>query len=329
MPTAAEPRVLSKSPPPLPTATPPAAPAPDKPAAAAVLPPAAAPVPERPPSPLGKLLTAVVVLALAGGGFYFWQKPGKQELACNALMSEASMKLAAGNMVGARSQAADLASRCEGPVKAQATEMLAALDRQQQASQADCDRKLRQLDNQVADRRILSARNGLDQLDGACADSVAASDLRQKVVATQATTSALEAKVRLDIGEGRLKEAKAGADQLAQLNREHPDLASLNSAIAAAVVASQQVVAPTPPAAVAAPAPVIQVPPAAAANHGELASTFLRDAEQALAQRRFDAAKTFVDSARRIDPNSAQAALLLRRIKDQELQYLREETSIK
>ena len=61
----------------------------------------------------------------------------------------------------------------------------------------------------------------------------------------------------------------------------------------------------------------------------DIAQRFLRDAEQALAQRRFDAAKTFVDSARRIDPNSAQAALMLRRIKDQELQYLREETSIK
>ena len=293
------------------------------------VPPVAAPVPEQLQSPLGKLVAAVVVLALAGGGFYFWQKPGKQELACNASRSEASMKLAAGNMAGARSQAAELASSCDGPVKAQAAEMLAALDRQQQASQADCDRRLRQLDNQIADRRLLSARNGLDQLDGACADSAAAKDLRQKVAAMQTTTSSLEAQVRADIGEGRLKEAKAGADQLAQLNREHPDLASLNSAIAAAVVASQQVVAPPPPAVVTVPGPVLQSPPATSANNGELASTFLRDAEQALVQRRFDAAKTFVDSARRIDPTSAQAASLLRRIKDQELQYLREETSIK
>ncbi len=305
------------------------------PPSAKAVPPAAAPVPEPSPSLLGKLLTAVVILALAGGSFYFWQKPGKQELACNASMSEASMKLAAGNMAGARSQAADLVSRCEGPVKAQATEMLAALDRQQQASKADCNRKLRQLDNQVADSLILSARNGLDQLDGACADSAAATELRQKVVATLATASALEAQVRVDIGEGRLKEAKAGVEQLAQLNREYPDLASLKSAIATAIGASQQVVAPPPavaavpaPAVVAAPAPVVKPPPTAA-NHSELASTFLRDAEQALAQRRFDAAKTFVDSARRIDPNSAQAALMLRRIKDQELQYLREETSIK
>lgn len=323
MPPAADAPVPVKRPPPLPTATPRPPPAPDRPAAAAV-----APVPEQPPSQLIKLVAAIVVLALAYGSFYFWQKPGKLELACNAAMSEASMKLAAGNMAGAHSQAADLASRCDGPAKAQASEMLAALDRQQQASQADCDRKLRQLDSQFVDRRILSARNGLDQIDGACADSAAARDLRQRVAATQAKTSALEAKVRADIREGHLIEAKAGADQLAQLNREHPDLASLKSSIAAAEMASQQAVVPAPPAVIATPAAVFSAPPAAA-NQGDLVSTFLRDAEQALAQRRFDAAKTFVDSARRIDPNSAQATSLLRRIKDQELQYLREETSIK
>jgi hypothetical protein len=56
---------------------------------------------------------------------------------------------------------------------------------------------------------------------------------------------------------------------------------------------------------------------------------FLRDAETALAQSRFDAARTYVDSARRIDPGNAQAARLLQRIRERELQVLRNETTIR
>ena len=61
----------------------------------------------------------------------------------------------------------------------------------------------------------------------------------------------------------------------------------------------------------------------------EMAQSFLRDAERAMADGRFDAAKTYVESARRIDPGNSQAATLARRIKERELQYLKEETSIK
>lgn len=60
-----------------------------------------------------------------------------------------------------------------------------------------------------------------------------------------------------------------------------------------------------------------------------MAKTFLLDAETAMNQFKFDAAKTFVESARRIDPNNPQAAKLSSRIKERELQYLNEETSIK
>ena len=93
-----------------------------------------------------------------------------------------------------------------------------------------------------------------------------------------------------------------------------------------------------PPAPEALPAPLPSPPAAsqraanmapAAAGQSELAREFLRDAEQSLAQQKFDAAKTFVESARRVDPMNAQAAVLWRRIKDRELQYLKDETSIK
>lgn len=302
-------------------------------------------LPPTQPSPVGKLVVAAaaVILGLCGGAVYFWKQPGKQELACNTSMSEASMKVAAGNISSARRVAADLVSRCGEPVKSQATELLAALDRQQQASQADCDRKFRQIDSQITDRRIVSARNSLDQLDATCTDLARANDLRQKVATNLTTASNMEAQVRSDLAEGRHKEAKARLDQLRLLNREHPDLVGLDTAIAAAIVASQQtapsataimaatgpaVKPPPPPAIVAAPAPAVQ-PPVTVSSQADLTSAFLKDAEQALMQRRFDAARTFIESVRRIDPNNVPAASLLRRIKDQELQYLKEETSIK
>jgi uncharacterized protein HemY len=56
---------------------------------------------------------------------------------------------------------------------------------------------------------------------------------------------------------------------------------------------------------------------------------FLRSAEQALAANKFDRAKTQVDNALEADPRNPQATALARRIKERELQYLRDETTIK
>ena len=60
-----------------------------------------------------------------------------------------------------------------------------------------------------------------------------------------------------------------------------------------------------------------------------MAQGFLRDAEAALRQMKFDTAKTYVESALRVDPKNSQANVLSRRIRERELQYLNEETSIK
>ena len=60
-----------------------------------------------------------------------------------------------------------------------------------------------------------------------------------------------------------------------------------------------------------------------------MAATFLRDAEAALAELKFDMARTYVESARRIDPGNAQADAMMIRIKQRQLQYMREQTTIK
>ena len=190
---------------------------------------------------------------------------------------------------------------------------------------------------------MVSARNALDQLDNICTDTAAAKDLRQKVVENQTISAAIEAEVRSLLMQGDAKAAGAALERLTAQNREHPDLASLKTEILVAmkaIEASAAVaeVAPPPPAPEALPAPLPSPPAAsqraantapAGAGQSNLAREFLRDAEQSLAQQKFDAAKTFVESARRVDPMNAQAAVLWRRIKDRELQYLKEETSIK
>jgi hypothetical protein len=55
----------------------------------------------------------------------------------------------------------------------------------------------------------------------------------------------------------------------------------------------------------------------------------LQSAERAFAELKFDAARTFVESARKVDPNIPQAVTLLQRIRERELRYLRDETQIR
>ena len=61
----------------------------------------------------------------------------------------------------------------------------------------------------------------------------------------------------------------------------------------------------------------------------DMAQSFLRDAERAMADGRFDAAKTYLDSARRVDPNNPRIDSLSRRIRERERQVLQTETTIK
>jgi hypothetical protein len=64
-------------------------------------------------------------------------------------------------------------------------------------------------------------------------------------------------------------------------------------------------------------------------NQAALIQQFLSDAQTALAQSRFDAAKTYLDSARRMDPSNPQIDALARAIQNREHEVLQNETSIK
>ena len=65
-----------------------------------------------------------------------------------------------------------------------------------------------------------------------------------------------------------------------------------------------------------------------AAMRSEMAQAFLRDAERSLLEGKFDAAKTYLESARRVDPGNARIDNLSRRIRERERQVLQTETTI-
>jgi hypothetical protein len=65
-----------------------------------------------------------------------------------------------------------------------------------------------------------------------------------------------------------------------------------------------------------------------AAMRNDMAQSFLRDAERSLLEGKFDAAKTYLDSVRRVDPGNARIDNLSRRIRERERQVLQTETTI-
>ena len=67
---------------------------------------------------------------------------------------------------------------------------------------------------------------------------------------------------------------------------------------------------------------------ASSAAEARLLQGFLEDAQQHLRQQQFDKAKAFVESAQRIAPNAPEVQRLKRQIQTQEMQYLRQNTTI-
>lgn len=291
-------------------------------------------------------------LAALVGVFYVIGKPSKKEDACDQALNQAAALLSGGDAAGARGQTVLAMASCSGEARVKAGELQAAVDKAV-AAQAKCERSFRRTGSQIAEHRLQSARSTLDQLDTVCAESLQGKGLRSQIETGQAAATAAEAEMRKQLADGDLKAARAAFDQISANNREHPDLATLRRELAAGVKAPDS----APP--MNAPAPAATMPheilhegksegqreqlqaarpqpslPGVAASptsnpQAEMAQSFLRDAEAAMNQLKFDAAKTFVESARRIDPGNPQAATLARRIKDRELQYLKEETSIK
>jgi len=283
---------------------------------------------------------ALVVVVLGGAAYFFIGKPAHKPDPCQDKLSQAASLLASGNAAGARSQSVLAMVSCSGEARSKAADLQAAADKAL-AKQVACERSLRQIGSLVMDRRLERARTQLYAQEIVCIESAQGKELRQKIDEGRTTATDAASQVRKYLAEGDLKSAREQLERLAASNREYGDLASLRQEVQSAAMSQENrppvAEAATKPQHDAAPAqklaPVTQsaqpAPQPAANAQAEMARVLLRDAENALRQLRFDAAKTFVESARRLDPQNPQAAALARLIKERELQYLSEETSIK
>lgn len=312
-----------------------------------------------------KVASALGIVVLAIAAMYVARSNVQEPDACEEALTKAANMLAGGDAANARSQIIVGMASCNSNDQAKAREMLVVADKAL-AVQSACERSIRQISSAITDRRLLSARSSLDQLETACANSSLVRGLREQIDAGQASAVAAESEARAFIALGDLTSAADAVDKVASSNREFQGLPQLRKQMQESLRA--QDATPQPPisespqaqATEVSKAPLIVTSPAPLAAHpqgpstqppkvaqqssmpsapatpitppvstqAEMAQGFLRDAETALRQMKFDAAKTYVEGALRVDPNNAKAAALARRIKEREVQYLNEETSI-
>lgn len=316
--------------------------------------PAPFPVDTPPVSPqkggAGKWIALIVILA--GLFLYFKGKPDQNELSCSAAFEAGNKALLAKDMAGASSQALLANGVCTGASRSKSQSLQAAIESAESAS-TGCLRNFRAIDSHLEDHKLTSARDTLNQLSSTCSADPDAAEDRKKLSAAVAATQAAQATLREALDAKNVAGAKTAYGNLVGLNRENVELASLKgeldqlTAAAAAAAEAPPVAAATapepPPIQAIAHAPVRAMeaprsflPPShkletnsGAVVKAEMATSFLRDAETALSQKKFDAAKTYVDSARRMDPNNPRLDSMLQQIRDREHQVLQQESTLR
>ncbi|HKT99458.1 MAG TPA: hypothetical protein VJS30_23460 [Paraburkholderia sp.] len=244
-----------------------------------------------------------------------------------------------GDLAGAAAQSKLASTSCTGNLEARAT-ALQTLVGTAEATRAQCSHAYDAVTSRLRDGRLSAAVSGLNQLPLACAGTQDANRIKEHVEQASTAADTAEQQVRSAIAAGDMASAAAAADELARLDRFRQVLPSLRAQIAA-IPASAPAVTTTAQAVPVAAAPPLQahapqpVHPAAVAAHSAVnrdagaAQQFLGDAQTALAQGRFDAAKTYLDSARRLDPDNPRIGALARIVRDRERQVLEDETTIK
>lgn len=331
---------------------------------AAAVPPSASATPSRPaadraPIPpatrkggkgkwvAGGIALLLVVLYNMGSN----DKPVIEENACESAFDLGTKAVTSGDLAAARTQALRASAECGDKDRAKVNTLQRAIAAAEKTDNT-CLRNFRAIDGLLQDSRPGRARAGLNELTAACSNKPEAEALRTRLEATQEAIKAALADVRSALDARDQAQARAALAKLTGLNRDEPSLNQLKWEVDALDAAAAAAAQPAPPAEVFMPgaAPVqrgpsqVQEPTApraptaptapgthdtGAAQRTSMATMFLRDAEQALLQRKFDAAKTYVESARRADPNNPQLDSMMQQIRDRERQMLQEETTIR
>lgn len=310
------------------------------------VPPSVPPV-SPPPRKWLRWLGGIAVLAAVI--VYMNGKPGgKNESVCNDAIDSGLKLVANGSLDGARQKLATAKNVCTGKSSAKADDLQAAIGKAGAAS-GSCQRSVRAIERAIDGHQLQSAAKGIAGLDIDCAGAASVDSLRKQLARQQAAAASLLVGVRQAL-DG--KDATAAGNAIARLeaiDREAVELPQLKadvqalSAAAAPAPVSIQAPAPVSTPAQQEPAPARAVERSAvaerrpletspvdsgAAMRNEMAQSFLRDAERSLLEGKFDAAKTYLESARRVDPGNARIDNLSRRIRERERQVLQTETTI-
>jgi len=299
----------------------------------------------------GGIALLLVVLYNVGSN----DKPVIEENACESAFDLGTQAVTSGDLAAARTQALRASAECGDKERAKVNTLQRAIAAAEKTDNA-CQRNFRAIDGLLQDSRPGRARAGLNELTAACSNKPEAEALRTRLEASQESIKGALADVRSALDARDQAQARAALAKLTGLNRDEPSLNQLKWEVDALDAAAAAAAQPAPPAEVFMPgaAPVQRAPsqePAAqrvpstpsapsaptasgtqdagAAQRTSMATMFLRDAEQALLQRKFDAAKTYVESARRADPNNPQLDSMMQQIRDRERQMLQEETTIR
>ena len=317
------------------------------------VPPPVAPV--EAPAPSRRWLKWLAGIAALGAVIVYMNGTpgGKNDSACNDAIDSGLSLVANGSLDGARQKLATAKSACTGKSSAKADDLQVAIAKAGAAS-GGCQRGVRAIERDIDGHRLQSAAKGIAALDADCAGAASVESLRKQLVRQQAAAASVQVGVRQALDGKDVNGAQNGIARLEAIDREAPELAQLKADVQALSAAA----APAPVAAPAAapletapvravpaePAPARiaerptvaerRVPETAPADNGaamrnEMAQSFLRDAERSLNEGKFDAAKTYLDSARRADPGNARIDSLSRRIRERERQVLQTETTIK
>lgn len=314
----------------------------------------AVPAPPPPPVPAKKWprwLAALIVAGLAvvyiNGKF-----SNKQDSLCNEAIDSGLALVTKGSLDGARVKLSEAQNVCSGKSTAKIDDLQAAISKAVVAS-GGCQRSVRAIERDLNGHRLQSVSKALSALDSDCAGASTVEQLRKQLARQQAAAASIQVGVRQALDNKDGAAARSGIAKLEALDREFPELAQLKADLQALSDAAAPVPAPAPaPVLETAPARPVQSEPApprvverqsaapvpvpvpvpvdnGAAMRNEMASSFLRDAERSMNDGKFDAAKTYLDSARRVDPNNARIDSLSRRIRERERQVLQTETTIK
>jgi len=292
------------------------------------------------------------------------RKPAQPDsAACGQVIDAGKRALAQGDDAGARVQLGRAGAAC-GADSAETRDLAARIEADSGKAQAaaECETQLGAIRDLLGDSDLAAARKGLEGLDRACAASTEAKPLKQKLARQAKAAAAASEQASQLIGRDDGAGAAQAIDRLEQADRSNPDIARMRAevkrmgeqaealelpaapelpdAAAALPLPRARITPPTAPAPVqAAPAQSAAQPAAQSAAQmqaqmqaqmeAQMAQGFLRDAERALARGQFDAAHTYIDSARRVDPNNKQADALAKTVRERERQVLQNETTIR